>query len=87
MIEKAHKKGLLTTPYAFNENEARDMAKVGANIIVAHMGLTTSGSVGAKTAVSLDESVFRVQVIADCWLPILAQACSKFFALIFFSCD
>ncbi|KAH8479382.1 hypothetical protein H0E87_010653 [Populus deltoides] len=66
MIEKAHKKGLLTTPYAFNENEARDMAKVGANIIVAHMGLTTSGSVGAKTAVSLDESVLRVQVIADC---------------------
>ncbi|XP_011025844.1 PREDICTED: uncharacterized protein LOC105126622 [Populus euphratica] len=65
MIEKAHKMGLLTTPYAFNESEAREMAKVGADIIVAHMGLTTSGSIGAKTAVSLDESVFQVQAIAD----------------------
>lgn len=65
MIEKAHKMGLLTTPYAFNQNEAREMAKAGADIIVAHMGLTTSGSIGAKTAVSLEESVFRVQAIAD----------------------
>lgn len=65
MIEKANKMGLLTTPYAFNQNEAKEMAKAGADIIVAHMGLTTSGSIGAKTAVSLEESVFRVQAIAD----------------------
>ncbi|XP_019424012.1 PREDICTED: uncharacterized protein LOC109333149 [Lupinus angustifolius] len=65
MIQKAHKMGLLTTPYAFNEHEAIEMAKAGADIIVAHMGLTTTGSIGAKTAVSLDESVVRVQAIAD----------------------
>ncbi|XP_023003316.1 uncharacterized protein LOC111496960 [Cucurbita maxima] len=65
MIEMAHKMGLLTTPYAFNQDEASEMAKAGADIIVAHMGLTTSGSIGAKTALSLEESVLRVQVIAD----------------------
>ncbi|KAJ9147046.1 hypothetical protein P3X46_029251 [Hevea brasiliensis] len=65
MIEKSHKMGLLTTPYAFNQNEAGEMAKAGADIIVAHMGLTKSGSIGAKTAVSLEESVFCVQAIAD----------------------
>ncbi|KAJ4822963.1 ToMV susceptible protein tm-1(GCR26) [Turnera subulata] len=65
MIEKAHRMGLLTTPYSFNPNEAAEMAKAGADIIVAHMGLTTSGSIGAKTAVSLEESVSRVQAIAD----------------------
>ncbi|KAK8694659.1 hypothetical protein V6N13_072206 [Hibiscus sabdariffa] len=65
MIEKAHKMGFLTTPYAFNTNEAVEMAKVGADIIVAHMGLTTSGSIGAKTAVSLEESVICVQAISD----------------------
>ncbi|KAL8473844.1 hypothetical protein ACS0TY_030631 [Phlomoides rotata] len=65
MIAKAHKMGLLTTPYAFNEEEAIAMAKAGADIIVAHMGLTTSGSIGAKTALSIDESVVLVQAIAD----------------------
>ncbi|KAF7828894.1 hypothetical protein G2W53_020058 [Senna tora] len=65
MIRKAHKMGLLTTPYAFNQDEAIEMAKAGADIIVAHMGLTTAGSIGAKTAVSLEESVIRVQAIAD----------------------
>ncbi|KAK6924403.1 UPF0261 domain [Dillenia turbinata] len=65
MIEKAHKMGLLTTPYAFNQEEAVKMAKVGADIIVAHMGLTTAGSIGAKTALSIEESVVRVQEIAD----------------------
>ncbi|KAG0493541.1 hypothetical protein HPP92_004535 [Vanilla planifolia] len=65
MINKAHKLGLLTTPYAFNEDEAMSMAMAGADIIVAHMGLTTSGSIGAKTAVTLEESVTRVQTIAD----------------------
>ncbi|KAF8406464.1 hypothetical protein HHK36_008551 [Tetracentron sinense] len=65
MIGKAHQYGLLTTPYAFNQDEATAMAKAGADIVVAHMGLTTSGSIGAKTAVSLEESVVRVQTIAD----------------------
>lgn len=65
MIAKAHQMGLLTTPYAFNENEAVAMAKAGADIVVAHMGLTTSGSIGAKTALSLDQSVLLVQAIAD----------------------
>lgn len=74
MIGKAHKMGLLTTPYAFNEDEAVEMAKAGADIIVAHMGLTTSGSIGAKTAVSLDESVIRVQEIADAALRINPNA-------------
>ena len=65
MIGKAHKMGLLTTPYAFNRDEAVGMAKAGADIIVAHMGLTTSGSIGAKTSVSIEDSVVRVQAIAD----------------------
>lgn len=65
MIEKAHKLGLLTTPYAFNQDEAVEMAKAGADIVVAHMGLTTSGSIGAKTSVTMEESIVRVQAIAD----------------------
>ncbi|XP_058227498.1 toMV susceptible protein tm-1(GCR26) isoform X2 [Rhododendron vialii] len=65
MIAEAHKMGLLTTPYAFNPDEAVQMAEAGADIIVAHMGLTTSGSIGAKTALSTDESVVLVQAIAD----------------------
>jgi len=65
VIHKAHKMGLLTTPYAFNEAEASVMAAAGSDIIVAHMGLTTSGSIGAKTALSLDDSVARVQAITD----------------------
>nr|ADQ43210.1 unknown [Schrenkiella parvula] len=65
MISKAHEMGLLTTPYAFNPKEGEEMAKAGADIIVAHMGLTTSGNIGAKTAVSMQESVVRVQAIAD----------------------
>lgn len=70
MIRKAHRLGLLTTPYAFNPNEAIAMAKAGADIIVAHMGLTTSGSIGAKTAITLEDSVGRVQAIADAALGI-----------------
>ncbi|XP_078431575.1 TIM-barrel signal transduction protein [Wolffia australiana] len=65
MIKKAHDMGFLTTPYAFNEDEATEMVKVGADILVAHMGLTIAGSIGAKTAISLEDSVHRVQAIAD----------------------
>ncbi|CAI9110823.1 OLC1v1010912C1 [Oldenlandia corymbosa var. corymbosa] len=74
MVAKAHDIGLLTTPYAFNVDEALAMAKVGADIVVAHMGLTTSGSIGAKTALSMDESVDRVQAIADAVHSINADA-------------
>lgn len=65
MIAKAHKLGLLTTPYVFDTDQARKMAEAGADMIVAHMGLTTKGSIGAQTALTLDESAQRVQAIAD----------------------
>jgi len=65
VIALAHEMDLLTTPYAFNVEEAKMMAEAGADIVVAHMGLTTSGTIGAKTAKSLDESVKEVQAIAD----------------------
>jgi predicted TIM-barrel enzyme len=55
LIARAHRKGMLTTPYVFNAGEAAAMAKAGADIIVAHMGLTTGGSIGAETAVKLED--------------------------------
>ena len=57
MIRLAHKKGMLTTPYVFNEDDAVAMTRAGADIIVAHMGLTTGGSIGAETALTLDDCV------------------------------
>ena len=65
MIHQARAMNLLTTPYAFNPTEAEQMAEAGADIIVAHMGLTTKGSIGAETALSLDDCVKNVQAIAD----------------------
>lgn len=65
MISKAHELGMLTTPYVFNENEARKMAAAGADVLVAHVGLTTKGSIGASTALTLDEAVDAVQRISD----------------------
>lgn len=65
MIRKAHELDLLTTPYVFTDEEARKMAEAGADIIVAHMGLTTKGAIGAKTALTLDDCVERVQAICD----------------------
>jgi predicted TIM-barrel enzyme len=59
-IAQAHQLDLLTTPYAFDTEQARLFAQVGADIIVAHMGLTTSGSIGARTARSLDDCVAQV---------------------------
>ncbi|MFZ4765015.1 MAG: phosphoenolpyruvate hydrolase family protein [Roseimicrobium sp.] len=56
---------LLTTPYVFNPDEARRMTEAGADIIVAHMGLTTGGNIGAETAKTLDDCVREVQAIAD----------------------
>jgi len=65
MIRKAHELGLLTTPYVFNEDEARKMAAAGADVLVAHVGLTTKGTIGASTAMTLDEAVDAVQRICD----------------------
>jgi predicted TIM-barrel enzyme len=64
-IAAAHALDLLTTPYAFDPDQARLLAEAGADIIVAHMGLTTSGTIGAKTAKSLDDSVRSVDEIAS----------------------
>lgn len=55
MIALAHRKGLLTTPYVFNADEAAAMAAAGADIIVCHFGLTTGGAIGADTAIRLEE--------------------------------
>ncbi|KIS69500.1 uncharacterized protein UMAG_02039 [Mycosarcoma maydis] len=57
LMKHAKQLGLLTTPYVFNTEEAVKMANVGVDVIVAHMGLTTSGSIGAQTAMSLDNAV------------------------------
>ncbi|MGG0796479.1 phosphoenolpyruvate hydrolase family protein [Brevibacillus laterosporus] len=65
MIRLAHEIGLLTAPYVFDEEQAGKMARAGADILVPHIGLTTSGSIGAKTAVTLDEAVARVQAMHD----------------------
>jgi predicted TIM-barrel enzyme len=65
MIRLAHELGLLTTPYAFNEDEAKAMAGAGADILIPHMGLTTKGAIGAMTALTLDDAVKSVQAIHD----------------------
>ncbi len=65
MVKIAHDLGLYTTPYVFNENDARLMAKAGADILVAHMGLTSKGTIGAATTMTLDEAVKEVQAIHD----------------------
>lgn len=65
MIGKARKMGLFTSPYAFNVEEAKAMAHAGADVIVAHMGLTTKGAIGASTAVTLEDSPVKVQEICE----------------------
>ena len=70
LIRLAREKDLLTTPYAFTPQEAEQMANAGADIIVAHMGLTTKGSIGAETAKTLDDSVREVQAISDAALGV-----------------
>jgi predicted TIM-barrel enzyme len=63
-VEKSRKMDLLTTPYVFNPDDARAMTNAGADILVAHMGLTTAGSIGAQTAKSLDDCVTLIDAIA-----------------------
>ncbi|MBW4023972.1 MAG: phosphoenolpyruvate hydrolase family protein [Proteobacteria bacterium] len=65
LIRAARAKDLLTTPYVFNPDEAGAMAEAGADIIVAHMGLTTGGAIGASTALSLDDCVGRINAIGE----------------------
>jgi len=73
MIRQAHLIGLVTAPYVFNENEARQMTQAGADIIVAHMGVTTKGAIGAKSSLSLDECVQLIQSIHDVAIEINPQ--------------
>lgn len=65
MIRTASEMGLLTTPYCFNNDEAAAMAKAGADILIPHMGLTTNGTIGAQTALTLEESARRIQEMHD----------------------
>lgn len=64
MIAEAHRQDLLTTPYVFNPDEATAMARAGADIIVAHMGVTTGGAIGARAAKSLDQCCLEIEAIA-----------------------
>ena len=64
MIAEAHKLDLLTTPYVFNPAEAEAMTAAGADIIVAHMGVTTGGSIGATSAKTLTTCVAEINAIS-----------------------
>jgi predicted TIM-barrel enzyme len=65
MIRIAHDMDLLTTPYVFNEDEAQAMVKAGADMIVAHVGLTTGGTIGAAVASTLDDAINTTMRIAE----------------------
>lgn len=65
LVREARALGLLTTPYVFDPDQARAMAEAGADVLVAHMGLTTSGSIGARSGKTLDESVALIREIRD----------------------
>jgi predicted TIM-barrel enzyme len=74
MIALAHGLDLLTTPYVFNPDEAKAMAKAGADIIVAHMGVTVGGSIGATSGKTLDESLAAIDAIAAAALSVRRDA-------------
>ena len=65
MIRQARALDLLTCPYVFDADSARQMASAGADVLVAHVGLTTKGSIGAETALTLAQAAERVQVMHD----------------------
>ena len=73
MIRLAREKGLLTTPYVFEAQQAEAMTRAGADIIVAHMGLTTGGAIGAETALTLEECVARVDALAQAALDVRSE--------------
>lgn len=64
-IAIAHRLDMLTTPYVFNAEDARAMAEVGADMLVAHVGLTTSGSIGAAAAMTMDEAIAKVMEVYE----------------------
>ena len=65
MIAAAAEKGLLTAPYVFDVSQAEAMAGAGADVIVIHVGLTVAGSIGAATALGMDESIAMIQRLGD----------------------
>jgi predicted TIM-barrel enzyme len=65
MIRAAHEQDLLTAPYVFGPDQATDMARAGADVLVPHMGLTTGGAIGAETAKTLDDCVGLIQAMHD----------------------
>ncbi|MET8992126.1 phosphoenolpyruvate hydrolase family protein [Nonomuraea wenchangensis] len=65
LIRQARERDLVTAPYVFDEEQARAMTEAGADVLVPHVGLTTKGSIGAGTALSLDEAAARVQAMRD----------------------
>jgi predicted TIM-barrel enzyme len=70
MIAAAHAKDMLTTPYVFSADEATAMAKAGADIVVCHLGLTTGGSIGAETALKLEDCAAKVDAWAEAALRV-----------------
>lgn len=70
IIRAAHQRDMLTTPYVFNPAEATAMARAGADVIVAHMGLTTGGNIGADTALALEDCPALIDAIADAALAV-----------------
>ncbi|MEC9266011.1 MAG: phosphoenolpyruvate hydrolase family protein [Alphaproteobacteria bacterium] len=70
MIRMAHDKDMFTTPYVFNEDDAKAMAAAGADIVVCHMGLTTGGSIGAETALKLEDCPALVNSWAEAALSV-----------------
>jgi predicted TIM-barrel enzyme len=70
MIQLAHEKDLLTTPYVFEPQQAEAMARAGADLLVAHMGLTTGGAIGAETAPTLEVCMGRIDAIAQAALDV-----------------
>jgi predicted TIM-barrel enzyme len=65
MIRQARALDMLTCPYVFDADSARAMAEAGADVLVPHVGLTTKGSIGAATALTLDDAAEHVQAMAD----------------------
>jgi len=65
MIGIAHEMDLFTIVYVFNPDEAKQMAEASADVIIAHMGTTVGGTIGARTALDLKEAAKRVQAICD----------------------
>jgi predicted TIM-barrel enzyme len=65
MIRLAREMDLLTTPYVFSPDDAKAMTEAGADVLVAHMGLTTSGTIGARTAKTLEDCAAQIDAIRD----------------------